>query len=234
MRLWKDIGRQRWAKVALGVAAAEYLRFVGLTSRFAVEPADIYERVAADQPIILALWHGQHFLLPFAREAGVPAKILISRHHDGEINAVAAEWLGVGTIRGSGNLGKTFVRKGGVVAFQAMLDALAEGFSVVLSADVPKMARVAGLGIIKLAQASGRPIYGAAYATNHRFVLNNWDCTTINLPFSRASGVVTEPVRVTADAGAEELEACRSLLEDRLSAATQRAYEIVDRPHRGV
>ena len=234
MRLWKDIGRQRWAKVALGVAAAEYLRFVGLTSRFAVEPADIYERVGADQPIILALWHGQHFLLPFAREAGVPAKLLISRHHDGEINAVAAEWLGVGTIRGSGNLGKTFVRKGGVVAFQAMLDALAEGISVVLSADVPKMARVAGLGIIKLAQASGRPIYGAAYATNHRFVLNNWDRTTINLPFSRASGVVTEPVRVTADAGAEELEACRSLLEDRLSAATQRAYEIVDRPHRGV
>ena len=234
MRLWKDIGRQRWAKVALGVAAAEYLRFVGLTSRLAVEPADIYERVAADQPIILALWHGQHFLLPFAREAGVPAKILISRHHDGEINAVAAEWLGVGTIRGSGNLGKTFVRKGGVVAFQAMLDALAEGFSVVLSADVPKMARVAGLGIIKLAQASGRPIYGAAYATSRRFMLNNWDRTTINLPFSRASGVVTEPVRVTADAGAEELEACRSLLEDRLSAATQRAYEIVDRPHRGV
>jgi lysophospholipid acyltransferase (LPLAT)-like uncharacterized protein len=233
MRLWKDIGRQRWAKVALGVAAAEYLRFVALTSRFAVEPADIYERVGADQPIILALWHGQHFLLPFAREAGVPAKLLISRHHDGEINAIAAEWFGVGTIRGSGNLGKTFVRKGGVVAFQAMLDALAEGFSVVLSADVPKMARVAGLGIIKLAQASGRPIYGAAYATNRRFVLNNWDRTTINLPFSRASGVVTEPVRVTADAGAEELEACRSLLEDRLSAATQRAYEIVDRSHRG-
>ena len=234
MPLWRDIARQRWAKVAVGVAAAEYLRFVGLTSRFAVEPTDIYERVGADQPIILALWHGQHFLLPFAREAGVPAKILISRHHDGEINAVAAEWLGVGTIRGSGNLGKTFVRKGGVAAFQAMLDALAEGFSVVLSADVPKVARVAGLGIIKLAQASGRPIYGAAYATNHRFVLNNWDRTTINLPFSRGSGVATEPVRVPVDADAEALEACRSLLEDRLSAATQRAYEIVDRPRRGV
>jgi lysophospholipid acyltransferase (LPLAT)-like uncharacterized protein len=234
MPLWKDIARQRWAKVALGVAAAEYLRFVGLTSRFTVEPADIYARVEAEQPIILALWHGQHFLVPVAREAGVPAKILVSRHHDGEINAVAAEWLGVSTIRGSGNLGKTFVRKGGVVAFQAMLEALAEGFSVVLSADVPKVARVAGPGIIKLAQVSGRPIYGAAYATKHRFVLNNWDRTTINLPFSRASAVATEPVRVAADADAEALEACRRLLEDRLSAATRRAYEIVDRPHRGV
>jgi len=234
MPLWKDIGRQRWAKVALGVASAEYLRFVAATSRFAIEPADIYARVGAEQPVILALWHGQHFLLPVAREAGVPAKLLISRHRDGEINAIAAEWLGVGTIRGSGNLGKTFVRKGGVAAFQAMLEALAEGFSVVLSADVPKVARVAGLGIIKLAQASGRPIYGAAYATNHRFVLNNWDRTTINLPFSRGSGVATEPVRVPVDADAEALEACRSLLEDRLSAATQRAYEIVDRPRRGV
>lgn len=234
MPLWKDIARQRWVRVALGVAAAEYLRFVGFTSRFTFEPADIYARVEAEQPIILAIWHGQHLLVPVAREAGVPAKILVSRHHDGEINAVAAEWLGVSTIRGSGNLGKTFVRKGGVVAFQAMLDALAEGFSVVLSADVPKVARVAGLGIIKLAQASGRPIYGAAYATSHRLVLNNWDRTTINLPFSRASAVATEPMRVPADAGTEELEACRRLLEDRLSAATRRAYEIVDRPHRGV
>ncbi len=232
MRLWRDIARQRWAKVAVGVTAAEYLRFVGMTSRFTIEPADIYERVRADQPIIFALWHGQHLLAPLARKV-VPAKTLVSRHHDGEINAIAAKWLGVGTIRGSGDHGGGFVRKAGVAAFQTMLDALAEGFSVALSADVPKVARVAGLGIIKLAQASGRPIYGAAFATSRRVVLDNWDRTTINLPFSRGAAVIAEPVRVPAAADAEELEACRRLLEDRLTAATRRAYEVVDRPHRG-
>ena len=29
MRLWRQIGQQRWAKVTIGVVAAEYLRFVG-------------------------------------------------------------------------------------------------------------------------------------------------------------------------------------------------------------
>ena len=234
MPLWRDIARQQWAKVAVGVAAAEYLRFVAMTSPFVFEPPDIHDRLGAETPVILALWHGQHFLGPFARKPGFRLKLLASRHHDGEINAIAAERLGVGTIRGSGSHGGSFVRKGGVAAFQGMVEALAEGYSVALSADVPKVARVAGPGIIKLAQASGRPIYPVAIATNHRIVLRNWDRSTINLPFSRTSGVAAEPLRIPAAATAEELEACSHLLEDRLNAATRRAYEIVDRTQRGV
>jgi lysophospholipid acyltransferase (LPLAT)-like uncharacterized protein len=223
MQLWRNIARQRWAKVAVGVAAAEFLRFVGTTSRFTFEPPDIYERLEAGKPVILAIWHGQHLLAPAARKLEFPTKILISRHHDGEINAVAAERLGIGTIRGSGSHGGSFVRKGGVAAFQAMVDALANGYSVALSADVPKVSRVAGPGIIKLAQASGRPIYAVAFATSRRLVLDN----------CRGCGVAAEPLSVPAAADAEELEACRRLLEDRLTAVTRRAYEVVDRPHRG-
>jgi len=185
MRLWRHIGRQHWAKATIGIAAAEYLRFVGQTTRFTLEPDDIYARGEADMPIILAFWHGQHLLAPVARKGEHRVNMLVSRHRDGEINAIAAARLGVGTIRGSGNHGGGFVHKAGAAAFQAMLDSLAEGQSIALSADVPKVARVAGLGIIKLAQASGRPIYPSAIATNRRIVLNNWDRTTINLPFGR-------------------------------------------------
>lgn len=113
-----------------------------------------------------------------------------------------------------------------------MLDALADGVSIALSADVPKVARVVGLGIIKLAQASGRPIYPSAIATSRRLVLNNWDRTTINLPFSRGAAISGEPVIVPRDADDAALEAARRLLEDRLNAATLRAYEIVDKPAR--
>ena len=97
-----------------------------------------------------------------------------------------------------------------------------------MSADVPKVARVAGLGIIKLAQASGRPIYPSAIATSRRHVLDNWDRTTINLPFGRGAGVASEPVSVPADADDDALEAARRTLEERLNAATRRAYELVD------
>jgi lysophospholipid acyltransferase (LPLAT)-like uncharacterized protein len=228
MRLWRHIGRQRWAKAAIGITAAEYLRFVGATTRFALEPGDIYERGEADMPIILAFWHGQHLLAPVARKTRHRVNMLVSRHHDGEVNAIAAARLGVGTIRGSGNHGGSFVHKAGVAAFQAMLDSLAEGHSIALSADVPKIARIAGLGIIKLAQASGRPIYPSAIATSRRVVLKNWDRTTVNLPFGRGAGVAAEPLTVPRDADDAALETARRLLEDRLNAATKRAYEIVD------
>jgi lysophospholipid acyltransferase (LPLAT)-like uncharacterized protein len=231
MRLWRHIGRQQWAKATVGVAAAEYLRFVAKTSPLKLDPVDIYERIEADMPVIVALWHGQHLLAPTLRKVTYRVKMLASRHRDGEVNAVIAERLGVGSIRGSGNHGGTFVKKGGVAAFQSMRHALAEGWSVGLSADVPKVARVAGLGIIKLAQASGRPIYPVAMATSRRLVLDNWDRTTINLPFSRAGGVAAEPLRVPPDADEAALEALRRLLERRLDAATRRAYQLVDQAH---
>jgi lysophospholipid acyltransferase (LPLAT)-like uncharacterized protein len=71
-----------------------------MTSRFTMEPADPHRLYKREQPFILAMWHGQHFMLPFLRR-GFPFKVLISRHIDGEINAIAAEWLGVSTVRGS-------------------------------------------------------------------------------------------------------------------------------------
>jgi lysophospholipid acyltransferase (LPLAT)-like uncharacterized protein len=233
MQLWRHVGELQWAKVTIGVIAAEYLRFVGMTTRFRLEPEDVYARGEADMPIILAFWHGQHLLAPVARRIEHRVNMLVSRHRDGDINAIAAERLGVGTIRGSGNHGGGFVHKAGVAAFQSMLDSLAEGESIALSADVPKVARVAGLGIIKLAQVSGRPIYPSAIATSHRVVLDNWDRTTINLPFGRGAGVAAEPLSVAADADDAALEAARRLLEERLNAATRRAYELVDQPRGG-
>jgi lysophospholipid acyltransferase (LPLAT)-like uncharacterized protein len=228
MRFLRRIGRQHWAKVAIGVAAAEYIRFVDRTVRLTVEPADAYDRVEADMPVIIAFWHGQHLLATNARRSSYKVKMLVSMHHDGDVNAIAAQRLGVGTIRGSGNHTGGFVHKGGVAAFQGMIDALAEGWSVALSADVPKVSRKVGLGIIKLAQITGRPIHAIAIATTHRVVLNNWDRSTVNLPFGRGAGVVPEAVRVAADADETALEAARRLLEDRLNAATARAYAIVD------
>ena len=213
-----------------GIVAAEYLRLVWKTTRFTIEPDGIYERFARDAPVIIAMWHGQHFLTPFIRRADDRAKVLISRHRDGEINALAAQRLGAGTIRGSGHHTGGFIGKGGVSAFKEMLSALDEGYNVALTADVPKVARVAGLGIVKLASASGRPIYPIAIATRRRVELNNWDRTTINLPFGRGGRVAGDPVRVPPDADGETLEAARRALELALDAATARAYALADRP----
>src|SRR5262250_966466 len=212
----------------VGFLAAEYLRLVWLTNRLTIEPANLYEDVEPQQPVIVAMWHGQHFMVPFLSR-GHRVKVLISRHRDGEINAYAAGRLGIGTVRGSGDHGRRFDVKGGVGAFKTMLNALAEGYNMALTADIPKIARVAGLGIIKLAQLSGRPVYPVAVATSRRIVLNNWDRSAINLPFGRVAIVSSDPVIVPADADDAMMEQCRGVLERRLSQVTERAYEIVDR-----
>ena len=228
-RSWKRLGRQRWVQITAGVLAAEYLRFAFKTTRFVIDPPDGYARIDANVPVILAMWHGQHFLGPFMRRPNDRGKVLISRHRDAEINAIAAERLGIETIRGSGDTGREFVRKGGLGAFREMLDTLEAGDSVALTADVPKIARRAGRGIVMLARMSGRPIVPVALATSRRYVLHNWDRTTINLPFSRGAAVCGEPVRVPADADDAALEQYRRQVEDNLNAATARAYALVDR-----
>jgi lysophospholipid acyltransferase (LPLAT)-like uncharacterized protein len=228
-RWWRRLARSRLIQVMAGSTGALYLRMVWWTTRVTIVPADIYDRVDREAPAIVAMWHGQHFLGPFVRRPTDRAKVLISRHRDGEVNAIAAQRLGVGTIRGSGSHGGQFQHKGGVGAFVAMVAALREGYNVVLTADVPKVSRVAGLGIVMLARASGRPIYPLAIATSHRFEVDNWDRSAINLPFGRGAAVIEEAIRVPADADDAGLESYRQQVEAALNRATARAYAMVDR-----
>ena len=230
-RLFRDLLRSQLVQRVLGVLAAEYLRFVWLTTRFTFDPPDVYERAIPHQPLIFAFWHGQHFLTPFIKnKKEYRAKVLISRHRDGEFNAIAAERLGIATIRGSGDHGGAFHRKGGVGAFREMLQALEDNWNVATTADVPKRARVVGLGIIMLARESGRPIMPFAMVTSRFIRLKNWDSTTINLPFGRGAVVGIEAVHVPPDADAETMEKLRLQVEAYLNEATRRAYVAVGRP----
>jgi lysophospholipid acyltransferase (LPLAT)-like uncharacterized protein len=223
----KRLFRAPWLQKVIGIAGAEYLRLVWNTSRLTLEPPGVYDWIDAELPIIIAMWHGQHFMAPFIRHKHHRAKVLISRHRDGEINAIAAERLGVGTIRGSGSHGSYAQRKGGVPAFLAMLQALRDSYNVALTADVPKVARVVGRGIIVLARESGRPIYPVAMTTHRRIQLSTWDRSALNLPFSRCAVVLGKPVRVPPDADPEVMEAARMRLQTELESVTDRAHAIV-------
>ncbi len=228
MKKLRRFGTLPWVQKSIGVLAAEYLRLVWKTNAFAIDPPDWYSRFNLDTPAIATMWHGQHFMMPFAKRDEHRVKVLISRHRDGEINAIAAKRLGIEPIRGSGTSGRDYHRKGGVSGFKAMLDALEQGYNVALTADVPKVSRVAGRGVVHLARASGRPIYPIAVATSRHIQMHNWDRSAINLPFGRFAIAAGEPIRVAADADDEAVEKARQLVEDRLNAATERVYAIVD------
>ena len=211
--------------------AAAYLRLVNLTSRLGFDPPEPYGKYIHLAPVIFTMWHGQHFMLPFARIFDFDVRVLISRHHDGEINARVAEKLGIRTIRGSTARDPSrLIEKGGMVGFLEMKAALEEGACVSMTADISNLTpRRAGLGIVALAKASGRAIIPVAYATSRRIDMGSWDNATINLPFSRAVCAVGEPVLVTPDADDQLLEAKRRQVEAELNAAPKRAYDLVDR-----
>jgi lysophospholipid acyltransferase (LPLAT)-like uncharacterized protein len=228
--MWRKIRTSPVLRQIMGRSVAAYLRLVWKTQRLTIEPANIYDWVDNEVPLILTFWHGQHFLAPFVSKPHHRGKVMISRSFDADVNAIAAEALGIGTIRGSGTHRNNFHQKGGVAATRQMIDTLAEGTNVAMTADVPKISRRAGLGVVTIAKHSGRPIYPVAIATSNRILLKSWDRASLHLPFGHAALVAEEPVRVAADADQTALEAARTEVENKLNRATARAEALVGRP----
>ena len=206
---------------------ARYLGLVRRTNSFVMEPPDAYERIGPLMPVIAAMWHGQHFMIHFAKRAQDAAASLVSRSPDGEINALALRHLGVRAIRGSGARGRNPRDKGGAHAMRSMLRALEAGEMVVMTADVPKIARVCGVGIVTLARLSGRPIVPVAVATSRRVDFNSWDRASLGLPFGRGAMVLGDPIFVARDADEAALSEARRAVEHGLDRVHERAYALV-------
>jgi lysophospholipid acyltransferase (LPLAT)-like uncharacterized protein len=221
----KAIGRNAAFRKALGSLMAAYLKIVQRTSRLEVSLPDGYRAVDAHAPVILTMWHGQHFMQTFGLRPGDRVHVMISRHGDGEINAVAAEKLGMGVVRGSGAQRADQVRKrGGVQALRQLLSLLERGDHVSMTADVPKISRVVGDGIILLAQLSGRPIVPIALVSSRRIDFRSWDAASLGLPFARLHLAFGEPIPIARDADAGTREMARRSLEIALDTLYVRAY----------
>jgi lysophospholipid acyltransferase (LPLAT)-like uncharacterized protein len=225
----KRLGRTRAVQAALGFGMASYLRLLRATTRFRLDPPDLYADVDKDKPFIAALWHGQHLMLPFMIRKVDRCTCLISKHGTAEINARAVRHLGIGVLRGSG-AGKGNERqrrKGGARALRAMLDALASGLIVGVTADIPKIRRVAGPGLILLAKHSGRPIRPCTVVTSRRIDFDSWDHASLGLPFGRGVIALGDAIRVAPDASPEAMEEARRALEAGLDRLHARAYALI-------
>lgn len=226
--MFKAIWRSKFVQEALGSLLAAYLSFVKRTNRLILPSPDTYEAFAAEEPAILAMWHGQHFMIPLGRREDQKFTVLISRHGDGELNAIAVRKLGIGLVRGSGAQRADQVRKrGGVKALLDMIATLERGENMALTADVPKVSRVCGRGIITLAEKSGRPIVAVAVVCSRRIDFKTWDRSSLGLPFGTSALVIGTPIRVAANATPAEAEAARQAVEAELDRVHEVAYRMV-------
>ncbi len=225
----KQIASSEFYLSSMGFLLANHYKLVGLTNSVVQVPQDnFYQPFEANPATIIALWHGEHFLFPFFGWRMDKLNILMTTHRDGEVLARGCGHFGLKVIRGSGDHGKEFMRKKAVQAFANMLRALKGGESVVMTADVPKIARVAGLGIVTLAKYAQCPIVPLAMATSRRYRMKNWDRTCISLPFGRMAMVRGDPILVPRHTDEAALEDIRRAVEASLNDVTARAYAIVD------
>jgi 3-deoxy-D-manno-octulosonic-acid transferase len=210
-----------------GRALAGMISLVKRTSRAVYEPENALVRLAGDHPCIVAVWHGQ-FMMSSGFRPSPETKVaaMVARHGDAELIGAAMARFGVELIRGAGAGGRRKDR-GGAYALRQAVRYLKDGYSIVMTADVPPgPARRAGMGIVMMARLSGRPIVPCAAATSRFKSLNTWSRMTINLPGSKLAYVAGDPIWVPPDAGETELEVARAQLERALNAATARAYAI--------
>ena len=60
----KQFTKSRIVQTVLGRCAGTYLLFVGQTNRISTVPENIYSLIEHDMPVIVTMWHGEHFMLP--------------------------------------------------------------------------------------------------------------------------------------------------------------------------
>ena len=115
----------------------------------------------AGEGVITCFWHGRLLVMPFAHRG--KAKVLISRHRDGEFIARVIRYFGLGTIRGSSG------KEGQVSSFREMLSAIRDGWIIAITPDGPKGPRYKiKEGLIELARMSGRPIVPVTYGASKK------------------------------------------------------------------
>jgi lysophospholipid acyltransferase (LPLAT)-like uncharacterized protein len=161
-------------------------------------------------PVILAFWHNRLFLMaPFFERycRGRTALALISRSRDGQFISDVAARFGVKSARGSSS------RHGLAAAITAVHAARDEKLDIVITPDGPRGPRYqVQPGILRIAQATGRPIVSVTTNLRWKWVLKSWDGFQVPLPFSRCELISGEPIFVPENATDAELAALTARL----------------------
>ncbi len=199
-----------------------FIRGISLTVRLDVLGMENIRQIRdMNQPIIMALWHGRHFLPldKFRRQHSERGHICVmaSRSRDGEIMARVLHRLGFEVVRGSSS-------RGGAQSFLELKHYMDEGFDAVIAVDGPRGPReIAKPGILLLAQKTGYPIVPLSSSATRCKIFPSWDRYLVPYPFTKGVTSVGTPIYVPPDADRESLERIKLSLENQLKDLTRQA-----------
>lgn len=193
------------------------IRSLHLTMRISYVGFDGYRRrIESGSRIILAFWHGRLLMMPYSYP-GRGITILVSQSKDGELVSRTVKGFGIDSVRGSSS-------KGWFTGLKGLLKSVQAGRDVAITPDGPRgPGSKAQMGAVQIARATGLPIFPMAFGASRVKKFRSWDSFVLPYPFTRGVFICGEPISVAKDAGADDMEAARSRLEDVLNDLTERA-----------
>ena len=209
-----------------GKVIASFVRLVTASSRVVYDPPDHLERSAALEPAIYLTWHANLLAQPVMVKDLRHVVNLTSPHPDGRMAGALSEAFGMTSIAAAGASERQQKDTGGVAGFRALLRAMRDGKSVVLTGEVPPTpGRTVAPGIVALARLSGRPILAmAAASTRMRVIERLWDKLQIDFPRGTFFVVAAPPIWVGKDDDEGMMTAkVKAALDHCYSEATARA-----------
>ena len=224
MKTWKRIARVDAVRRVLSGLIAAYVGLVYRSSRWRVVGGET-PRALWDtrEPFILGFWHARGLMMPPSWKQGVPIRMLVSSHADGQLMARTVAHFGIGSVAGS-------TTRGGTLGLRRLIAALGAGECVGITPDGPRGPRMrASEGVVVVARLSGRAIVPAAYSTERGRLLPSWDRFLLPWPFGRGVLVWGEPIRVPRDADADAREVLRLCVEEALNAVSREADRLCRR-----
>lgn len=168
----------------------------------------------AETRYIYAFWH-DGLLAPLVTSS--QARVLISKHADGELIAQVCGHLGIGVIRGS-------TTRGGVEALREMIRAAGEPAHLGITPDGPKgPRRELQPGLVMVASQTGLLVAPIGIGFSRAWRAPSWDRFAVPLPFSTMVGIVGEPIAIPPALSKLEMRRYQALVQARLSELTAAA-----------
>jgi lysophospholipid acyltransferase (LPLAT)-like uncharacterized protein len=206
-----------WAIATVMKGLLRTVRITGYVEQPATDPS-----LDAEQSFIYSLWHDE-ILIPLAMQdrARAPIAALVSRHQDGSYLTEFMGHLGVRSLRGSSN-------HGGVEVLRQLMQETA-GYHIFITPDGPRGPHhELKEGIVFLASKTGLPIVLiASVCENAWYVPGKWTGLVLPKPFSRATYLLSRPIRVPAELTREELTEWQARVQGEALRLEEKLREVV-------
>ena len=198
----------------LGTALGLVVRLWLLTVRFHVYTHPLLLESPSHR-WVLALWHGEIFLLLGHKRRGLTAA-LVSLSPDGQLLSGACRWFGLVSARGSSS-------RGGKEGLISVVEHIRSGRDAAFAVDGPRGPKeVPRPGALAAAARSGAWVVPYAAACSRATALGTWDRLLVPWPFCRIVVVLGEPIVESGERSIDELAR-------RIGKASMMAQEILRR-----